>query len=78
MQDVLQRIRKEMLLSYNSVQHGRIAEYLLGLISASSTVMLSRCCYTDLRHGKKLKLSPQSCRPSLTTAWPEVISNEEF
>lgn len=52
MRDVLQRILKEMLLSYNCVQRGRVAEYLLGPISASSIVMLSWYCYTDLRHGK--------------------------
>jgi hypothetical protein len=30
-----------------------IVEYLPGLNSASSVVTLSRCCYMDLRHGKK-------------------------
>jgi hypothetical protein len=43
---------KQMVLSYNSTQCGKTAEYLLGPNSASSTVMLSRCCYVDLRHGE--------------------------
>ena len=39
---------------YNPIQCGRTAEYLLGPNSASSVVMLSRCCYMmDLRDGKK-------------------------
>jgi len=45
--------KKHMVLSYNSIQCGRTAEYLLGPNSASSVVMLSRCYYMDLRHGKK-------------------------
>jgi len=35
------------------VQCGRTAEYLLGPNCVSSVVMLSWCCYMDLRHGKK-------------------------
>jgi len=52
-QDVAQRIRKANGALYNSIQCGRTAEYLLGPNSASSVVMLSRCCYMALRHGKK-------------------------
>jgi hypothetical protein len=63
--------KKQMVLSYNSIQCGRTAEYLLGPNSASSIVTLSRCCYVDLRHGKKWKLPPQSCRPSLAAAYEE-------
>jgi len=44
---------KQMVLQHNSIQCGRTAEYLLGPNSASSVVMLSRCCYMDLRQGKK-------------------------
>jgi hypothetical protein len=51
-QDVSQQIRKANGHSYNSTQCGKTAEYLLGPNSASSAVMLSRCCYIDLRHGK--------------------------
>jgi hypothetical protein len=46
------KFEKQMVLSYNSTQCGKTAEYLLGPNSASSAVMLSRCCYMDLRHGK--------------------------
>jgi hypothetical protein len=42
---------KQMVLSYNSIQCGKTAEYLLGPNSISSAVMSSRC-YMDLRHGK--------------------------
>jgi hypothetical protein len=62
---------KQMVFSYNSIQCGRTTEYLLGPNSASSVVMLSRCCYMDLRHGKKWKLPPQSGRPKLTAAYEE-------
>ena len=41
---------KQMVLLYDSIQCGRIAEYLLGPNSKSSIVMLSWCCYMDLRH----------------------------
>ena len=44
---------KQMVLSYNSIQYGGTTEYLLGPNSASSVVILSQCCYMDLRHGKK-------------------------
>jgi len=44
---------KKMVLTYNSIQCGRIAEYLLGPNSASSVLMLCRCCHMDLRRGKK-------------------------
>jgi len=43
---------KQMVLSYNSTQYGRTAEYLLGPNSISSVVMLS-WWYRNLRHGKK-------------------------
>ena len=45
--------KKQIVLSYNSIQCGRTAEYLLGLNSASSVVILSQCCYMDLRLRKK-------------------------
>ena len=67
----MSRNEKQMALSYNSIQCRRIAEYLLGPYFASFVVILSRCCYMDLRHGKKWKLSPHSCRPSLTPAYEE-------
>ena len=43
---------KQMVLLYISFHCGRKAEYLLGPNSTSSIVMLNRCCYMDLRHGR--------------------------
>ena len=40
-------------------------------ISTRTVVMLRRCCYMDMRHGKKCKLTTQSCRPSLNAACDE-------
>ena len=75
---------KQMLLSYNSIQCGRTTEYLLGPYSASSIVMLSLCCYMDLRRKEmktatsKLQTFVNRCvRKILKTHWPEVIANEE-
>jgi hypothetical protein len=44
--------KKQMVLSYNSVQCGKTAGYQPGPNSAYSAAMLSQCCYMDPRHGK--------------------------
>jgi histidinol dehydrogenase len=51
-QDVLQRIRKANCVFNNSTQCEKTADYILGPNSASSAVMISRCCYMDLRNVK--------------------------
>ena len=61
--------KEQMVLLYSSTQCGGIIEYLQGPNSASFAAMSNRCCYMDPRHGKWLKLQPQSCRPSLTAAY---------
>jgi hypothetical protein len=71
-----------MVLFYNSIQCGRTSEYLLGPNSTSSVVMLSQCCYMDLRDMERNEnhhLKTANFRQLLLTMNPEhALAGSDF